>query len=109
MIEKALEEILEKMKCNRWEQKQIFLTISMGDLKDMITSIKQKANIRLTSISVIEYAEYFEFFYHLIVDDVPLNISTKVSKGASFQSIKDIIPNATFYEEELQRIFEKRG
>jgi NADH:ubiquinone oxidoreductase subunit C len=107
MIEKELEGILEKMKCNRWEEKQVFAPVSLHDLKDFIISLKGRFNTRLTSISAVEHSEYVELFYHLIVDNVPLNLITKVPKKVSFQSIKDLMTNATVYEEELQRVFQK--
>lgn len=108
MTQKVINIICEKARNDRWEDRQVSLTISQDDLRNLVRNLENKFNTHLSSISAIEHLEYTEIFYYLIVDNVPLNITTMLPEGTPFTSIKDQIKAAAIYEEELQRVLEER-
>jgi NADH:ubiquinone oxidoreductase subunit C len=108
MTEKIINTICEKTRNDRWEDRQVSLTISQDDLRNLVRNLKNKFKIHLSSISAIEHHEYLEIFYYLIVGNVPLNVVTILPNGTPFKSIKDLLQAAVIYEGELQRTLEKR-
>jgi Ni,Fe-hydrogenase III component G len=105
MSEQLINEILKKATYEKWEDRQVFANVSEEKLDSITRDLKKRFRTHLTSIAARKSDEKLELIYHFIVNDVPLILAVNVSRIASFQSIKHIIPSAGVYEDEIRNAF----
>ncbi len=108
MSKNRLEILHKKMKANKWQDRETFVSISRNDLEDFVANLKKEFDVHLTSISSLEFSEHFDLYYHFIIYNLPLNVIVKLKKGSSLPSLIALLKYASIYENELTQMWEEQ-
>ncbi|MHA1596363.1 MAG: NADH-quinone oxidoreductase subunit C [Candidatus Asgardarchaeia archaeon] len=90
-------------------ERRIFVRIKKESLLDLLKFLKENWDyVHLSTITALDKGkdEDFQLIYHLVVDNVVLNVKVDVPKSEpKITTIKNVIKAAEFYEMEINDLF----
>ncbi|MHA1506048.1 MAG: NADH-quinone oxidoreductase subunit C [Candidatus Asgardarchaeia archaeon] len=90
-------------------ERRIFIRIKKESLLDLLKFLKENWDyVHLSTITALDRGkdEDFQLIYHLVVDNVVLNVKVDVPKSdPKITTIKNVMRAAEFYEMEINDLF----
>jgi len=85
---------------------RIFLLVDKGNLKDVISCLKEEGFTHLAGITALETDDVFELLYHLSRRGTLLTVRVNLPlNDDTVPTITDVIPGALLYEREIHDLF----
>lgn len=79
-----------------------YATTSREKLLEVLNYLKEQGFVHITTISAVDYPEYYQLVYHLRNQGFALNLKVSVPKDdPKIPTITGILPGATLYEREV--------